>query len=158
MVWPSTLAAKAMLTSLHKKENKTVNGWKITRFRFFLYVFLGSGAFYFLPGLLFPALSYFNVITWFAPRSVVLANLFGVASGLGLFPLTFDWSQISFVGSPLITPFWAALNVFGGLFAVIWILAPILCKMFTLTPTWLTFRLLKHHVFFVHAHSFFCRL
>ncbi len=43
--------------------------------RFFLYVFFGSVAFYFLPGLLIPALSYFNVITWFAPQNVVVANL-----------------------------------------------------------------------------------
>lgn len=42
-----------------------------------------------------PALSYFSVITWFAPRNVVVANLFGVASGLGLFPMTFDWAQIA---------------------------------------------------------------
>jgi OPT family oligopeptide transporter len=151
MVWPQTLAAKAMLTSLHKNENRIANGWKVSRFRFFLYVFLGSTAFYFLPGLLFPALSYFNVVTWIAPQNVVLANLFGVSSGLGLFPLTFDWSQISFVGSPLITPFWAALNVFGGLFVVIWIFAPILC-MCPFIMLWLTFRLLQHYVFFFHAY------
>jgi len=72
-----------------------------------------------------PALSYFNVITWFAPRNVVVANLFGVVSGLGLFPLTFDWAQIAYIGSPLLTPFWAAMNVVGGLVIVMWIIAPI---------------------------------
>jgi hypothetical protein len=65
-------------------------------------VFMGGVAFYFLPGLLFPALSSFNVITWFAPRSVVVANL--VCSGvLGIeimltmcsleLPLDLDCSQ-----------------------------------------------------------------
>ena len=72
-----------------------------------------------------PALSYFNVITWFAPDNVVVANLFGVVSGLGLFPLTFDWAQIAYIGSPLLTPFWAAMNVIGGLVIVMWIIAPI---------------------------------
>jgi hypothetical protein len=72
-----------------------------------------------------PALSYFSVITWFAPKNVVVANLFGVASGLGLFPMTFDWAQITYVGSPLLVPFWAALNVVGGLAIVMWIIAPI---------------------------------
>jgi hypothetical protein len=51
-----------------------------------------------------------------------------VSSGLGLFPITFDWSQIAYIGSPLIVPFWAALNIIGGLVLVVWILAPILCK------------------------------
>lgn len=52
---------------------------------------------------------------------------FGVASGLGLFPLTFDWAQIAYIGSPLLTPWWAAANVVGGLVIVMWIIAPILC-------------------------------
>lgn len=29
---------------------------------------------------------------------------FGVSSGLGLFPMTFDWAQIAYIGSPLLTP------------------------------------------------------
>ena len=81
-----------------------------------------------MPGLLAPCLSYFNVITWFAPKNVVVANLFGVASGLGLFPLTFDWAQISYIGSPLMTPFWAAANVVAGLVVVMWFVAPIMCR------------------------------
>jgi OPT family small oligopeptide transporter len=115
-----------MFSSLHKEENKPANGWTISRFKFFTYVFGGSVAFYFLPGLLFPALSWFNVITWFAPKNVVVANLFGVASGLGLFPMTFDWSQIAYIGSPLVVPFWAALNIIGGLVVVMWFIAPIM--------------------------------
>jgi OPT family small oligopeptide transporter len=126
MIWPGTLVSTAMFTSLHKEENKIADGWRISRFKFFFYVFLGSVAFYFLPGLLIPALSWFNVITWFAPRNVVVANLFGVASGLGLFPMTFDWSQIAYIGSPLVVPFWAALNIIGGLVIVMWIIAPIM--------------------------------
>ena len=75
MVWPGTLVAKAMFEGLHKNDNKPANGWKISKFNFYLCVFLGSAAFYFLPGLLMPALSYFNVLTWFAPDNVVVANL-----------------------------------------------------------------------------------
>ncbi|KAH7139200.1 OPT oligopeptide transporter protein-domain-containing protein [Dendryphion nanum] len=126
MIWPSTLVSTAMFTALHKDENKPADGWRVSRSRFFLYVFGGSVAFYFLPGLLMPALSTFNVITWFAPKNVVIANLFGVSSGLGMFPMTFDWSQIAFIGSPLVTPFWAALNIVGGLVVVMWIAAPIM--------------------------------
>lgn len=42
--------------------------------------------------------------------------------------MTFDWSQIAYIGSPLVVPFWAALNIVGGLVVVMWIVAPILCK------------------------------
>ncbi|CZT52119.1 related to sexual differentiation process protein isp4 [Rhynchosporium secalis] len=125
MIWPGTLMSAAMFTTLHKEENTIANGWKISRWKFFFIVWAASFAFYFLPGLLMPALSYFSVITWFFPKNVVVANLFGVASGLGLFPLTFDWAQIAYIGSPLLTPFWAAMNVVGGLVIVMWILAPI---------------------------------
>ncbi|KAF2425304.1 OPT-domain-containing protein [Tothia fuscella] len=126
MVWPGTLVSTAMFSSLHKQENNPADGWRISRFKFFLYVFMGSVLFYFLPGLLFPALSWFNVVTWFAPKNVVVANLFGVASGLGLFPLTFDWSQVAYIGSPLVVPFWAAMNIVGGLVIVMWLFAPVM--------------------------------
>ena len=125
MIWPGTLMSAAMFTTLHKEENTIANGWKITRWKFFFVVWFSAFLFYFLPGLLMPALSYFSVITWFAPKNVVVANLFGVASGLGLFPVTFDWAQIAYIGSPLLTPFWAAMNVVGGLVIVMWIIAPI---------------------------------
>ncbi|KAB5523870.1 OPT oligopeptide transporter protein-domain-containing protein [Coniochaeta sp. 2T2.1] len=125
MIWPGTLMSAAMFTTLHKEENKPANGWTISRWKFFYIIWLGGFLFYFLPGLLMPALSYFNVVTWFAPDNVVVANLFGVVSGLGMFPITFDWAQIAYIGSPLLTPFWAAMNVVGGLVIVMWIAAPI---------------------------------
>lgn len=125
MIWPGTLMSAAMFSTLHRQENKPANGWTISRWNFFYIVWIGAFVFYFLPGLLMPALSYFSVITWFAPKNVVVANLFGVTSGLGLFPLTFDWAQITYVGSPLLVPFWAAMNVVGGLVIVMWIIAPI---------------------------------
>ncbi|KAM0280918.1 hypothetical protein ACHAQH_003807 [Verticillium albo-atrum] len=125
MIWPGTLMSAAMFGTLHKEENKPANGWRMSRWKFFYIVWTGAFVFYFLPGLLMPCLSYFNVITWFAPKNVVIANLFGVSSGLGLFPLTFDWAQISYIGSPLLVPFWAAMNVIGGMFIVMWFVAPI---------------------------------
>ncbi|RMD43048.1 hypothetical protein DV735_g2078, partial [Chaetothyriales sp. CBS 134920] len=126
MIWPGTLMSTAMFTTMHKRENKVADGWAISRYRFFVRIWTGSVLWYFLPGLLFPALSYFNVLTWAAPDNVVVSNLFGVVSGLGLFPLTFDWAQIAYIGSPLLTPWWAAANVVAGLVLVMWILAPVL--------------------------------
>lgn len=45
-----------------------------------------------------------------------------------MLPLTFDWAQIAYIGSPLLTPWWAAANIVTGLVVVIWIIAPILCE------------------------------
>lgn len=75
MIWPGTLMSTAMFTTMHNSENKPANGWVISRWNFFLCVWFGAFAWYFLPGLLMPALSYFSVITWFAPKNVVIANL-----------------------------------------------------------------------------------
>lgn len=75
MIWPGTLMSTAMFTTMHKDENKPANGWRISRYRFFIYVWAAAFAWYFLPGLLFPALSYFSVVTWFAPKNVVVSNL-----------------------------------------------------------------------------------
>lgn len=132
MIWPGTLMSAAMFATLHKEKNEPANGWRISRWNFFFVVWLSAFVFYFLPGLLMPALSYFNIITWFAPKNVVVANLFGVVSGLGLFPVTFDWAQIAYIGSPLLTPFWASMNVIGGLVLVMWVIAPIAyyCNLF----------------------------
>ena len=40
--------------------------------------------------------------------------------------MTFDWAQIAYIGSPLLTPWWAAANVVGGLVVVMWVIAPIM--------------------------------
>lgn len=128
MIWPGTLMSTAMFSTMHNSSNKKANGWTISRYQFFILVWGGAFLWYFVPGLLMPALSYFNVITWLAPKNVIVSNIFGVASGLGMFPLTFDWAQIAYIGSPLLTPWWAAANIVTGLVVVIWIIAPILCK------------------------------
>ena len=82
MIWPGTLMSTAMFTTMHSSENKPAGGWMITRWRFFVLVWSGAFAWYFLPGLLVPALGYFSVITWLAPKNVVVANLVGYSRGL----------------------------------------------------------------------------
>ena len=58
--------------------------------------------------------------------NIVVNNLFGMSTGLGYLPTTFDWSQIAYNGSPLVVPFWAQANVFAGFFVFIAVLSPIL--------------------------------
>jgi hypothetical protein len=56
----------------------------------------------------------------------VVNQLFGVVSGLGMSAFTFDWSQIAYIGSPLIVPWWAQVNMIVGFLFFYWLLAPIL--------------------------------
>lgn len=70
--------------------------------------------------------------------------------------MTFDWAQIAYIGSPLVTPWWAAANVVGGLVIVMWIMAPILCEK-TLSDimgrqSLICIRLQKRALLFIHAH------
>ena len=78
----------------------------------------------------------FSYVCWIAPNNVVINQLFGVRSGLGLGILTFDWSQISFIGSPLMVPWWAQVHVITGFILFYWAsclylrLLPIMTRMF----------------------------
>jgi OPT family small oligopeptide transporter len=115
-----------MLESLHSRANILANGWRISRLRFFLYVTAGGFLWYFFPGLIFTALSYFTWVCWIAPKNVIVNHLFGMQTGLGLSPITFDWSQIAYNTNPLLSPSWAAINVFAGFAFFFWIIVPIL--------------------------------
>lgn len=57
---------------------------------------------------------------------VLINQLFGYQSGLGLSLITFDWTQIAYIGSPLATPWWAEGNVAIGFILFFWIATPAL--------------------------------
>lgn len=65
-------------------------------------------------------------------ENIIVNNLFGMSTGLGLLPVTFDWSQIAYNGSPLVVPFWAQANVFAGWAFFFALVTPILYY----TNTW----------------------
>lgn len=88
--------------------------------------FSASFAWYWFPDFIFPALGYFTFICWIWPKSPVVNQLFGMESGLGLVPTTFDWSQIAYIGSPLVVPTWAILNIAASLILWIYIITPAL--------------------------------
>lgn len=153
MVWPQNLVACTLLNTLHAEEDEESGG--ITRYRFFMYLFGGAFLFFFLPGkslrgdfrasrsfpdpvregFLFTGLSVFSWICWITPRNVPVNQLFGVSSGLGMSLVTFDWSQISWIGSPLMIPWWAEVHVFAGFVLFYWIMVPILYYTNVSPPT-----------------------
>lgn len=102
------------------------------------------------PGLIFVGLSYFTWLCWIVPKNKIVNQLFGMETGLGLSPITFDvstdeilqcsnadkmkWTQIAYNTNPLLSPSWAAVNVFGGFAFFFWIVTPALYY----TNTWYT--------------------
>lgn len=125
MIWPLNLVSATFLTNMHINENHPANGWRISRLAFFAIVFACSFVWYFFPGYIFPALSYFAFPTWIKPDNVIVNQVFGASSGLGLIPITFDWNQIAgYIGSPLIPPVGTIMTIFASIVVIFWIVVP----------------------------------
>lgn len=114
-VWPTILPTLALNRALAATETKkTINGWSISRYRFFLYVFFGAFVYFWIPNYLFDALSYFNWMTWIKPQNFNLAVMTGSIGGLGINPIpTFDWTVMNY-NSPLTVPFYSQVNQYIG--------------------------------------------
>jgi len=108
MIWPGNLVSVTLMNAMYEKAeppDPTVFGGSMPRYRWFAYVTLGAFLYYFIPGFLAQFLSSFAFVTWIAPNNATINQLFGYTTGLGLVPITFDWSMITgYVGSPLIPP------------------------------------------------------
>ncbi|GBE78395.1 Glutathione transporter 1 [Sparassis crispa] len=150
MIWPSNLITCTLLNTLHAEEDDGRGG--VTRFRFLVYILIGAFFFFFLPGYLFTALSVFNWICWIAPNNIPVNQVFGISSGLGVSVITFDWTQISWNGSPLMVPWWAQTQIFGGFVLMYWIITPILYY----TNTWdlAYFPLMSSNLYDRHGHLY----
>ena len=124
-IWPGMLSRVALFKAIYSKDNPIANGWKISRWVFLIIVFLCSMIWYWVPDFLMPFTSTIGAwISWIKPENAVLSQVFGVKTGLGLFPFTLDWSQISSINNPLTTPFWAVASMFASFVFWIWIVMP----------------------------------
>lgn len=127
MIWPANLVTCALFNTLHAQTYAGMgNRGGLSRERFFLYALIGSTTWYFFPGYLFQALSYFSWVTWIAPDNIPVNQMFGYVHGMGMSLITFDWAQIAYIGSPLATPWWAEANIAVGFVFFFWILTPVL--------------------------------
>ncbi|KAH8434393.1 uncharacterized protein LDX57_012041 [Aspergillus melleus] len=127
LVWPTSLSSTVLFRALHEPESRTpANGWTITRYQFFGYFTLFAFVLFWFPDYIWTSLSTFAFITWIAPHNQKVNTLFGMNSGLGLLPISFDWTQINQAGKPLTTPFYATCNVFAVVVLFYFFLAPIL--------------------------------
>ncbi|PVZ99543.1 hypothetical protein BB558_004469 [Smittium angustum] len=128
MIWPETLVACSIFRTLHEEEeDPIVNGRRvITKMKFF--VLVSSIIFFYqmLPSFFFQLLSSISILCFIFPNSIRAQQLGSGMTGLGMGSFSFDWSLIaSYLGSPLSTPFWAAVNVFCGFVFFGWIIVPL---------------------------------
>ena len=119
MIWPTSLINTVLFYGLHdhsKTDPAKTHGWTISRYKYFLFVFIGSFTWYWFPGFIAPFLSVFAFVCWIRPNNVVINQLFGGWTGVSLIPITFDWTQISaYAYSPLIPPWHAISNSLIGM-------------------------------------------
>ncbi|KAF9410344.1 hypothetical protein BGZ94_001675 [Podila epigama] len=123
MIWPSNLVTVALFNTLHRREQLSPGQW--TRQRFFAVCAIGSFIYYWIPAYIFPAITALTLLCYIQPNNVVLSQVTG-SQGLGLGTLSLDWNTITaFLGSPLITPWWAQMNIMLGFVLIAWVMVPI---------------------------------
>ncbi|KAJ0306310.1 hypothetical protein COL516b_004768 [Colletotrichum fioriniae] len=116
-LWPTILPTIAMNRALTRPEpRENINGWTISRYKFFYVVTICMFFYYWFPGYIFTALATFNWMTWISPQNVTLAIITGSSLGLGLFnPITtFDWNIATSSYAALAQPFFATCTMYIG--------------------------------------------
>lgn len=137
-IWPQTLISVSLFDALNDRsiDKVVVNGWRASRYKFFVILFIISFVWYWFPGFIFKGLGYFSIVLWGSAtrNNKVANNLFGVNSGIGILPISFDYTQIAQAmrGSVFATPYWVVANTYGSVFIFFVCLLPILYY----TNTW----------------------
>lgn len=98
----------------------------IPGYRFFAYFTIFAFVTFWFPDYIATCLSSFAFLTWIWPRNQKVNTIFGMNSGLGLLPISFDWTVINYAGQPLMTPFYITANCFATIVIFYLLLAPIL--------------------------------
>ncbi|KAF9951058.1 hypothetical protein BGZ70_001132, partial [Mortierella alpina] len=123
MIWPANLVTVALFNTLHRREDLAPGVW--TRQKFFSVFLIISFCYYWIPAYIFPVITSLTLLCYIDPSSIVLSQLTG-SHGLGMGVLALDWNTITaFLGSPLITPWWAQVNIGTGFVLFAWVLVPL---------------------------------
>ncbi|KAF9616446.1 hypothetical protein IFM89_029700 [Coptis chinensis] len=124
MWWPSNLVQVSLYNALHEKEKRPKGG--LTRTQFFVIAMICSFGYYIFPGYLFPMLTSLSWVCWVFPNSILAHQLGSGMKGLGLGAFALDWSTaVSYLGSPLASPWFATANVAAGYVMLMYIVGPI---------------------------------
>ncbi|KAJ2378003.1 hypothetical protein H4S02_007487, partial [Coemansia sp. RSA 2611] len=124
MIWPVNLVSVTLFRTFH--EVQTLGG-RFTRTQVFWMFFIGSFLWYFIPGVIFPALGFLSILCFIAPSNVIANQLGDAFHGVGMLNFSLDWSYISsaYTQSPIAIPWIYACNVFAGFVIIMWIATPI---------------------------------
>ncbi|CAO3564077.1 unnamed protein product [Mortierella alpina] len=123
MIWPANLVTVALFNTLHRREDLAPGVW--TRQKFFSVFLIISFCYYWIPAYIFPVITSLTLLCYIDPSSIVLSQLTG-SHGLGMGVLALDWNTITaFLGSPLITPWWAQVNIGTGFVLFAWVMVPL---------------------------------
>ncbi|KAG0240841.1 hypothetical protein BGW41_006596 [Actinomortierella wolfii] len=123
MIWPSNLVTVALFRSLHYAHEAGEGSNRMGRMKYFLLVTLGSFIWYFFPGFIFPTVGVISWICWIKPDNIVLSQLTG-SNGLGIGTIALDWSAINSYVLPMVTPWFAQVNVLIGFILVVYVMVP----------------------------------
>ncbi|CAK7225792.1 hypothetical protein SEUCBS140593_006023 [Sporothrix eucalyptigena] len=127
LIWPTSLSSTVLFRALHEpQEHAPVDGWTISRYRFFGCFTLFAFALFWFPDYIWTSLGTFAFVAWIVPHNQKVNTIFGMSSGLGLLPLSIDWTQINYAGYPLMTPFYITCNAFAVVVLFYLFLSPIL--------------------------------
>ncbi|PRQ20926.1 putative oligopeptide transporter, OPT superfamily [Rosa chinensis] len=120
MWWPSSLVQVSLFRALHEKDNN-----RMSRGKFFLIALVCSFSWYVVPDYLFTTISTISWVCWLFPKSITAHQIGSGMRGLGIGSLTLDWSVIaSYLGSPLISPFFAIVNITVGYILTMYVVLP----------------------------------
>lgn len=123
MIWPSTLVTASLFRSLHAGSDAPEDEGRMPRMKYFLLVTLGSFLWYWFPGFIFPTIGVISWICWINPDNIILSQLTG-SNGLGIGTIALDWSAASYYVQPLVTPWFAQVNILIGFILVAWVMVP----------------------------------
>ncbi|MCD7445784.1 oligopeptide transporter 4 [Datura stramonium] len=150
MWWPGNMVLVSLFRAIHEKDSDG----KSNRGKFFLVVLACSFTWYIVPGFLFPTLSNISLLCLFYPRSVIAHQIGSGMKGLGVLSFTLDWSVVaSYLGSPLVCPLFAIVNVIVGYVAVVYVLIPLSYWGFDIYNA-KTFPILSSHLFNAEGHKY----
>ncbi|CAA7022739.1 unnamed protein product [Microthlaspi erraticum] len=121
MWWPTSVLQVSLFRALHEKDKA-----RMSRGKFFVIAFVCSFAWYIFPAYLFLTLSSISWVCWAFPKSITAQQIGSGMSGLGVGSFALDWSVIAaYLGSPLVTPFFAIVNVAVGYVLVMYLVVPV---------------------------------
>ncbi|GAA0140469.1 hypothetical protein LIER_01810 [Lithospermum erythrorhizon] len=123
MWWPGNMVQVSLFRAFHEKDDEKRSS---SRAKFFVIVLACSFAWYIVPGYLFSTISNISLLCYMFPKSLLAQQIGSGMKGLGILSFTFDWATVSaFLGSPLVSPFFAIINVLAGYIVMVYTILPI---------------------------------